>query len=323
MQEIKMEKKNKPFRLYMVAPIVDFAFFLILAIVYYLLSGEIHMLITFLYLGVFTAGPMVLYGILSKKRKIIGRRISFFMVGMALLVGMGILGRINIQVEGFFFYLLAGIYGTTVVHYLVAKVFGPVILQRSWCGWGCWTLTILDLFPFKRSAGRIPGRWGWLRYGHFVLSLGLVMVLWHGFGYSISQQQWDIKALYWVLAGNVLYYITAIALAYKLEDNRAFCKYVCPITLFLKLSSIFSIQRIKGESDRCNECGACEKLCPMDIRISAYIKNEKRVLSTECILCMSCITACPTNALQVSLGLDLGGKELLIERQGGKNEKAA
>ena len=312
-----MDKKANLFHLYMTAPIVDFIFFILLGLMIWLTTGQIPMLITVLHLGIFTAGPMALYGILSKKRKVIGHRISFFMVGMMLLIGMGIFGRINIQIEGFFFYLLAGIYGGTVIHYLVAKVLGPIVLQRSWCAWGCWTLTILDLFPFKRSPGRLSNhkKWGTLRHVHFALSLGLVLTLWYGFGYSISEQQWDIKAFYWVLAGNVFYYVTAIALAYKLKDNRAFCKYVCPITLFLKLSSIFSILRIKGNSDHCNECGACEKLCPMDIRISQYIKSEKRVLSTECILCMNCITACPTNALQVSLGFDLGGKEFLAEKK--------
>jgi len=312
-----MKHRIKTFRKYMVAPIVVFAFFLILGLVMWLVDDNIDMLFTFLYLGIFTAGGMTLYAVLPKKRKNIGRRISFFMVGLALLVGMGIFGRMNIQIEGFFFYLLAGIYGGTVMHYLVAKVLGPIVLQRSWCGWGCWTMTFLDLFPFKRSPGRLPNhkKWGALRHVHFALSLGLVLLLWRGFGYSISEQQWDIKALYWVLAGNALYYFAAIVMAYKLKDNRAFCKYVCPITLFLKLSSIFSILRIKGKRELCDECGACEKLCPMDIRIIEYIKSDRRVLSTECILCMNCINACHTDALSASIGAEPGGKELLKKRR--------
>ena len=30
------------------------------------------------------------------------------------------------------------------------------------------------------------------------------------------------------LAGNALYYIAGIALAFAFKDNRAFCKYLCP-----------------------------------------------------------------------------------------------
>jgi formate hydrogenlyase subunit 6/NADH:ubiquinone oxidoreductase subunit I len=52
----------------------------------------------------------------------------------------------------------------------------------------------------------------------------------------------------------------------------------------------------------------------MDIRISEYVRNNQRVLSTECILCQTCITVCPQNALKLAFGLDLGGKELLRER---------
>lgn len=52
------------------------------------------------------------------------------------------------------------------------------------------------------------------------------------------------------LVGNLLYYIAGIALAYKLKDNRAFCKYICPITVFLKPASYYSITRIHWEEDK-------------------------------------------------------------------------
>ena len=52
----------------------------------------------------------------------------------------------------------------------------------------------------------------------------------------------------------------------------------------------------------------------MDIRISEYVRNNRRVLSTECILCQTCIIVCPQNALKLAFGLDLGGHELLRER---------
>ena len=39
---------------------------------------------------------------------------------------------------------------------------------------------------------------------------------------------------------NLLYYIVGISLAYALKDNRAFCKYICPVTVFLKPASYFA-----------------------------------------------------------------------------------
>lgn len=52
----------------------------------------------------------------------------------------------------------------------------------------------------------------------------------------------------------------------------------------------------------------------MDIRIADYIARGERVVSTECILCQACISVCPEHALTLSLGLDVGGQELLHER---------
>jgi ferredoxin len=82
----------------------------------------------------------------------------------------------------------------------------------------------------------------------------------------------------------------------------------------LKLTSRFSIIKISGDGDQCADCGACVKTCPMDINIPEYLKAGQRVLSTECILCQTCVTACPKGALKLSFGFDLGGKELLRER---------
>lgn len=49
---------------------------------------------------------------------------------------------------------------------------------------------------------------------------------------------------FWLfLAGNTLYYLVGIVFAFLFQDNRAFCKYLCPITVFLKPMSYFSSAR--------------------------------------------------------------------------------
>jgi formate hydrogenlyase subunit 6/NADH:ubiquinone oxidoreductase subunit I len=53
----------------------------------------------------------------------------------------------------------------------------------------------------------------------------------------------------------------------------------------------------------------------MDIRVMDYVVNGERVLSTECTVCQTCITVCPTDALKLGFGFDLGGKELLREKE--------
>jgi polyferredoxin len=120
--------------------------------------------------------------------------------------------------------------------------------------------------------------------------------------------------LRWLLAGNLFYYASGVAMAYLLADNRAFCKYLCPIPALMKLSSRFALLKIAGSSERCDLCMECVEVCPMDIRIPDYVQAGKRVLSTECILCQTCAVTCPNTALVVSWGLDLGGREQLQQR---------
>ena len=60
--------------------------------------------------------------------------------------------------------------------------------------------------------------------------------------------------------------------------------------------------------------GAYVKMYPMDIQILDNIKDEQRVLPTECTLCQTCVTVCAKDALKLYFGFDIGGKELLREK---------
>jgi ferredoxin-type protein NapH len=297
----------------LIVPGVVMLAFWILAFFMWLSSGEVMALFFFGYIGASAGLGLGLYAALPKQKKPLGRRLALFMIGTFLFVFAGLIGAENIQIEGFFFGLLTGVIQASVTHYLIAKIFGPVLFGRLWCGWACWTVMVLDLLPFTRPSGRLPGRWSWLRYLHFALSLSVVLALFLIFGFREGAT--GTTAVIWFLVGNALYYMVGIVLAYVLKDNRAFCKYVCPITVPLKLTTFFSLLRIRGEAERCNECMACVKMCPMDIRVPDYIKHGQRVLSTECSLCQTCITVCAPEALKLSFGLDLGGRDLLRERE--------
>lgn len=274
-------------------------------------SGYIQPLIMFGYIGTSLGIGLGLYAALPKKQKPVGRRLTLFLVGI-FLVGFAIfMGRENVQIEGAIFGLLTGVVQMGVIHYMIAKIVGPLLFGRMWCGWACWTVMVLDLLPFKRPSGRLPRRFGWIRYLHFGLSLGIVLLLLYVVGFREGAT--GSVAVTWFIIGNLLYYTVGIVLAYTLKDNRAFCKYVCPVSVPLKVTSRFSLIKIGQGSGQCNDCDACEKMCPMDIRVSDYVLNNQRVLSTECSLCQTCITVCSQDALKLSFGFDMGGKELLRE----------
>ena len=180
-------------------------------------------------------------------------------------------------------------------------------------GWACWTAMVLDYLPYKKNkSGRISAKWESLRYVHFSISLLLVLALWVFFQYRPNPM--GQTELLWLIGGNTFYSASAIILALALKDNRAFCKYLCPITALLKITSRLSFLKIEGNKDKCTQCGACNKVCPMDISIMKFVNNGERVLSTECIFCLTCTTVCPEGILEDTFKMDIGGKEYIQRR---------
>jgi len=75
--------------------------------------------------------------------------------------------------------------------------------------------------------------------------------------------------------GNALYYGVGIALALILKDNRAFCKYICPITVFLKPMSYYSLLRVRVDESSCVSCGRCKRVCPMNVDVTDNSRKRK------------------------------------------------
>jgi polyferredoxin len=308
-----MGEKKENFLRKLKIPIILFAVFWVIAILFWQLKGKIFFLFNFGYIGTAVAVGVGAYELLPRKKKPSGRRFAQLLVGIYMLGFLGLFKYENMQIEGFFFYLLGGFFAGSVIHYLIAKVFLPIIFGRGWCGWACWTAMVLDYFPYKiNKSGRVSSRWEKMRYIHFGLSLSLVLILWFYYGYRPEHA--SKSALWWLITGNILYFASGIILALTLKDNRAFCKYLCPITTILKIGSRVSLFKMRGDKDKCRECKACTISCPMDINIPEYLKNGGSVLSTECIFCLTCSTVCPEKNLSMTITWDLGGKEILRRR---------
>ncbi len=266
-------------------PAIMWLIFEIIAITLWLTMQNIFYLFNFSYIGTSVAIGFLLFQLQYKY----ARRIAQFLVGTYMFVYLGLICNENMQIEGFWYYLFTGVFEAATIHYAVAKIFGPLIFGRGWCGFACWTAMILDLLPYK-----IPQqprkKWGWVRYLTFVLSFIFVS------GLFLAQVQNMEQIMFWLfLIGNVLYYIVGIILAFALKDNRAFCKYICPITVFLKPASYFSLLHIKCDKSKCVSCGKCKKVCPMNVDVTD--NSRKRKNGTECILCFECKKVCSKNAL--------------------------
>ena len=280
---MKSSKKRSP----LAGALAMLAVFETVAVVLWRTLDNVFYLFNFTYIGCAVALGLFLTG----RRVPQARRMVQLLVGLYMLVGLGILGGENMQLEGFWYYLFSGVFQAAVIHYAVAKLFGPLLFGRGWCGYACWTAMVLDFLPYKRPQEARRGK-GPLRYVLFVLSILLVAGL---FLLGVRDKE---RVMFWLfLAGNALYYTSGVLLAFLWKDNRAFCKYLCPITVFLKPMSYYSRARVTVDEAGCTDCRVCHSVCPMEVDMTDNARS--RANGTECILCMECVRACPQEALRL------------------------
>jgi polyferredoxin len=244
-------------------------------------------LFNFTYIGTCAAVGIFLH---MKKFKY-ARQLVLFAIGLYMFFYLGVISNENMQIEGFWIFLFNGVFTSAVLHYGIAKIFGPLLFGRAWCGYACWTAMILELLPYKVPQNPRK-KISYIRYIVFTVSLVL------GISLYLLNIPYMGNIMFWCfIGGNIIYYGIGIILALAFKDNRAFCKYICPITVFLKPLSYFSLFRVKNDIDKCISCNKCKKVCPMDVDM--LDNSRKRLNGSECILCLNCIAECPKKALKV------------------------
>ena len=200
-------------------------------------------------------------------------------------------------------------------------MFIGALTGRFVCGWLCPFGLIQDLLhkiPFPKKIGTFKGDRLLRKLKYVILVLFVVLlplcltdVLGQGVPYFCKlicpagtleggiplafMNSSMHSALGWLYVWKNVLLVIVVAAAVIIY--RPFCKYICPITLFLKPMSYFSLFRIKVDEKKCISCGKCEKLCPMDVEVTS--SSRKRKHGTECILCMKCVEECPKNALKL------------------------
>ena len=124
-------------------PFTIWLVFEIVAVTLWLLKDNLFYLLNFTYIGSSVAFGVFLF---TKEYKH-ARRIVQLLVGTYMLIYLGFIRNENMQIEGFWYYLFAGVFEAAVIHYVVAKIFGPLFFGRGWCGYACWTAMVLDFLP--------------------------------------------------------------------------------------------------------------------------------------------------------------------------------
>jgi polyferredoxin len=227
--------------------------------------------------------------------------VVLFTGGLSIMA-FSLLGAANMDLEGFFMLLFAGTMGAAVGHTLVTVILGPLLFGRLLCGWGCWRGMVLELLPIRGNRGRHQGGWDLLPLVGLTASVGGAALSFfvlghHPGGVPGSMHAASVGA---IACGFGIYYAASIGLAFALHDQRAFCKYLCPSAVILRLTSRLSLLKMAASRQLCDACGACSSTCPMDIDVAHFAAMGGRLASGECILCQRCAQACPTGAMRLS-----------------------
>jgi polyferredoxin len=183
---------------------------------------------------------------------------------------------------------------------LLATIVVALVFRRVFCGKVCAFGALQELFGGlgKKIFGRRftvpaavdrPARF--LKYAVLAVVVALSAITgtlvirpydpWAAYHHILSS---ELLSGFWV--GLI---VLLLSIAGSLLYDRFFCKYLCPMGGFLGLINRIGWFRIKRVDETCTHCMACNKACPMNIKVESLAQ----VQSSECINCSLCVSACP------------------------------
>lgn len=183
---------------------------------------------------------------------------------------------------------------------LLALAIGLILTGKSFCGWICPLGTIQDglnaagrkLWP--SAYDKLPRKVeSVLRYAKFAI-LALVLIQTARTGKLMFQNLDPYYNLFNIWTDEIAvsgYVVVAATVLLALFVPRPFCRFACPLGALNGLFNSFSFLNIKREVSSCIDCGRCDRVCPVKIRVS----QVNVVRDVECTRCLKCVESCPVN----------------------------
>ena len=173
----------------------------------------------------------------------------------------------------------------TIVILIIFILIG-IIFGRIFCGKICPYGLVQDLlykipFPKKIHAFKADK---YLRYLKYFIILFLIGTNTFGLFTTASTTSPDVSVL--TVVGFFILVLLSVFI------SRPFCKYLCPVGGLNGLFNLLPSNKYKVNQDTCNKCGACMRVCKMDI------EPYKASNSVECVRCGKCKKNCPFHAIE-------------------------
>jgi len=192
------------------------------------------------------------------------------------------------------------------IAFILAVGFGPVF-----CGWIC------PFGTFQEFLSKIGLKIFKKRFNHFVpekadnifrylryIFLIRILITTAKTGKLAFTDADPYYALFQFWTGEVAvtaFVFLGIVMVLSLFIERPFCKYACPFGAVQGVFNLFRIFGIKRNKTTCINCGACDRACPMNIKVS----DKSVVRNHQCISCYKCTSeqACPvTETVEMRAG---------------------
>jgi polyferredoxin len=249
----------------------------------------------------------------------LARRVRLGLLAVLLvgITGIGIAHQMGVNVVGVdalcpfggvetFWALIAG--GTFVqriaassVILLVGIIVTALLFRRSFCGYIC-PLGAVQEFSAKLGnlffRGKRPQMPAWLdrpaRYLKYVVLVGFTVWTWQAANLVIRPYDpwvaWmHITSPEVIAEFSIGLAVLGVSVVGSVVYDRFFCKYACPMGAFLAVMSKLSVFKVRRNATTCTSCSACDKACPVNVKISTVDVVE----DPECINCNECVNVCP------------------------------
>ena len=173
---------------------------------------------------------------------------------------------------------------------------------RNWLRYGVLALFIAGMVAGAHSIAILIAPYS--AYGRIAANLFAPIYQWGNNLLAWAAERMDSYAFYsvevWIksIATFVVSVITLIIVGFLAwKHGRTWCNTICPVGTVLGFLSRFSIFAPVIDTEKCRNCGLCEKHC----KSSCINMKEHKIDLSRCVACMDCIDVCKEGAVKYAL----------------------
>ena len=214
-----------------------------------------------------------------------------FFLGLLNIPGMLLTGKLHAPIPAFI--IFAPIFRESFSMMPIIVLIATLLAGSAWCSHLCYFGPFDSLTAGNKAARPLPPflaaaqTWG----RPAVLVAGSLAAL--GLRYAGLDTPTAVSIVV-VFALASLLIMAALSRRYGVMVH---CTTFCPTGLVVNLLGRLSPWRIRVDASRCDNCGACEKICRYSA-IDAEIRS-RGATRLRCSLCRDCTTVCKNNAVAV------------------------